>query len=347
VSGEHPLERRARLGHDADRGTAGASGDDRPRGADHERSQRDGFRHEALLYADGDELLAGTVPFLREGLEREEAMLVAMPRPNLSLLEGELGGEAERIQFVDMEELGRNPGRIISAWHDFVDEHLRPDRGVRGIGEPIWAARGDAEMDECMRHESLLNLAFGDGPAWSLLCPYDTSALDDRALESAAHNHPVLRADGRARASAAYLPPEHPDAGPLAGELDEPEGVLAELDFDRARLRQVREVVAEHALRVGLSPGRTDALVLAASEVATNSLLHGGGEGKVLVWLKDGCFGCDVSDRGQIEQPLVGRRRPPNEQVGGHGLWLAHQLCDLVQIRSGATGSRVRLRMAI
>jgi anti-sigma regulatory factor (Ser/Thr protein kinase) len=34
---------------------------------------------------------------------------------------------------------------------------------------------------------------------------------------------------------------------------------------------------------------------------------------------------------------------PPLSDEGGRGLWLANQLCDLVQIRSGENGTVVRL----
>jgi len=34
---------------------------------------------------------------------------------------------------------------------------------------------------------------------------------------------------------------------------------------------------------------------------------------------------------------------PPLSTEGGRGLWLANQLCDLVQIRSAASGTAVRL----
>ena len=44
---------------------------------------------------------------------------------------------------------------------------------------------------------------------------------------------------------------------------------------------------------------------------------------------------------------MVGRVRPEVTQLGGRGLWLANQLCDLMQIRSGSGGTRVRLQMAI
>jgi hypothetical protein len=31
--------------------------------------------------------------------------------------------------------------------------------------------------------------------------------------------------------------------------------------------------------------------------------------------------------------------------MGGHGLWLVHQVCDLVEIRSGDAGTTIRLHM--
>jgi len=299
----------------------------------------DGFCHEALFYGGDDELLGGTVPFLREGLEAGEAILVAMPEANLDLLRANLNGEAEQIQFVNMEELGRNPARIIAAWRDFFGEHYREDRGVRGIGEPIWAGRSAAELDECRRHESLLNLAFADAPAWSLLCPYDTANLDDEVLAAAEHNHPVLA--GRSR-SAEFAADRHEA---FAGELPPALGHIEELVFGPSDLRQVRQLVREHGAQAGLGERRLGDLVLAANEIAANSLRHGGGSGTVALWRTGHALVCDFRDSVEISDPLAGRRRPDSAQLGGRGLWLANQLCDLVQIRSNGAGSLIRLQM--
>ena len=43
----------------------------------------------------------------------------------------------------------------------------------------------------------------------------------------------------------------------------------------------------------------------------------------------------------------LGRHRPDPTEEGGRGLWIANQLCDDVDIASGAEGTRVRLRMAL
>src|SRR5688500_15629439 len=150
----------------------------------------DAFRHEALFYGDGDEYLAGTVPFAQEALAADEPLLIAVAADKRRLLEDALGAEAHRAAFVDMAVLGRNPGRIISAWHDFVDKHS--GRYLRGIGEPVWPGRDPVELTECEHHESLLNAAFGTGQPWRLLCPYDTSALSDEVLAAAERTHPYL-----------------------------------------------------------------------------------------------------------------------------------------------------------
>ena len=49
---------------------------------------------------------------------------------------------------------------------------------------------------------------------------------------------------------------------------------------------------------------------------------------------------------GRLEDPLVGRARPTPTQDHGRGLWLVHQLCDLVQLRSGEAGTVARVSMA-
>jgi anti-sigma regulatory factor (Ser/Thr protein kinase) len=88
-------------------------------------------------------------------------------------------------------------------------------------------------------------------------------------------------------------------------------------------------------------------LVLCVDEIAANSLLHGGGAGVLRVWSEGSTFICEVADNGVIADPLVGRQTPSPERAGGRGVWLANQLCDLVQIRSGASGTVVRLHVPL
>lgn len=305
-----------------------------------------GFLHEALFYADRREFLAGTVPFIRDGVARAEPVLVVLDRAKIELLRSELGRDADRVEFADMAEVGRNPGRIIPRWQRFVDEHLVDGRSARGIGEPLWAGRTPAEVVECQAHETLLNNAFAGGRAWSLLCPYDVSALDEDVVAEARRSHPVLVADGVRRTSADYVA-DHPSPARLDHPLDPPpeEAPVLPFEADRGALPAARAFVRRAAVACGLQPAVVEHLVLAANEVVTNSVRHGGGQGVVRVWRDGDAVVCEVRDAGRFtSDPLVGRRPPATDQFGGRGLWLVHQLCDLVQVRSTEGNTVVRMR---
>jgi len=299
-----------------------------------------GFQHEALIYEGDDEYLAGTIPFLRAALEAGEPAMVAVGPAQTALLEGELDGDAQGVRFVEMQTVGRNPAAIIPLWREFVDENS--GRSVRGIGEPVWLARSPAALDECQRHESLLNVAFAPGMPWSLLCPYDAGSLGEDVLEKVTHSHRHVHHDGRPKESTFFEP--EPDC--FAGELPPPRVEPATFAFGLGELTEVRHRVAALAARAGMDPVGVVDLVIAASELAANSIMHGGGSGTLRLWRENGSLLVEVEDHGRIEEPLVGRLRPGLAQEGGRGLWLANQLCDLVQIRSGAAGTTVRLHAA-
>jgi anti-sigma regulatory factor (Ser/Thr protein kinase) len=96
-----------------------------------------------------------------------------------------------------------------------------------------------------------------------------------------------------------------------------------------------------------LDDDKIDVLVLAVNEVATNSVQHGGGGERVRVWQEGPAVIAEVTDRGWIDQPLVGRRWPSGEVERGRGLWIVNQLCDLVQVHSTHAGTSVRLHVSV
>jgi anti-sigma regulatory factor (Ser/Thr protein kinase) len=304
--------------------------------------EKRGFEHEALLYTDEDEFLSGTVSFIRDAVAAREPIMVAVEPRKIDLLRSHLNGEGERVEFADMYELGRNPALIIPAWREFVDRSTADGRTCRGIGEPIWPGRSEAEIAECDHHESLLNLAFEDGPSWRLLCPYDAAALPPRVLDGAKHNHPVIQQARAQRESPKY---RHPSmrAAPFVGALPEPPATAGEMWFHSADdLKAAREFVADRAGAEGLDRGRIDGLVLAVDEVVTNAIRYGRIGGRVRAWAEDGRMVCEVAGGGMIEDPLVGRMPPESGKHEGRGLWIANQFCDLVQIRSSPSGTVVR-----
>jgi len=300
------------------------------------------FHHEALFYGSDAEYLAGAVPFIRRGLEDDAAVLVAVGERRRRMLTDGLAADAERVVFVDMPAIGRNPARIIPVWRAFAAEHGARGRPLRGIGEPAWPGRNRDELVECHRHEALLNLAFAETPRFDLLCPYDARGLAPHVLEEARHTHPHVTEAGLSERSPAYRTP----AAAFADTLAPPTRRPAVLAFGRDELGAVRDFVAGGARRAGLGADRAEDLVLAVNELATNSLLHASGHGIVRLWLEDGTVLCEVRDDGRIGDPLAGRSLPEPDALGGRGLWLVNQLCDLVQVRTTTGSTVVRVHMA-
>lgn len=115
------------------------------------------------------------------------------------------------------------------------------------------------------------------------------------------------------------------------------------IDFDATEsLAALRQMGSEMAVLAGLSPERVHALELAISELATNSLQHGGGHGHMDIWVDDGAVVCVVSDAGSVE-PLAGRQRPEPSTSRGRGLWLVNRVCDEVERRISVRGTATRV----
>jgi anti-sigma regulatory factor (Ser/Thr protein kinase) len=302
------------------------------------------FRHEALLYAGWAEFVAGTVPFIRDGLEAAEPVLVVESAEKIEMLRVALGGDAGEVLFADMAQVGANPARIIPAWHEFVTRNAAPGRRMRGIGEPIWKGRSSDELVECQRHESLLNVAFGRGEPWWLLCPYDVENLDPAVIEEARRSHEFVADRGARQRSDSFRGLEASGA-PFDRPLPEPDSVTSRLAFGASDLGSLRETVLRQARAARLKASRAAELVIAVNEVATNSIRHGGGSGTLTIWHGPSEIVCEIRDKGRFARPLADRERPSKDTSAPRGLWLANHLCDLVQIRTLHDGTVVRLHM--
>ncbi|MEU5323669.1 sensor histidine kinase [Streptomyces sp. NPDC021056] len=310
-----------------------------PSRSDSPPSAQAGYRHELYPYAGRDEFLQGTVDFIQEALAEGEAVVVAVPEAKASLLRSEVP-EDGAVRYVDTSAVAHHPGRLIGAWQEWINEHAAGGRPVRGIGESPWdEVRSHAQAEQLRYHEWLLNRAFADGPAWWLLCPYDTAG-ENTALEQLARCHPQIRSGGRNTPCTDYDPQAPFDFAPLNQPCDPYE----EFIYATGDLPALREKISACAEQLGLSGRRLRELHLAATEIAANSIRHGGGHGTLRTWSEDHRLVCEFRDAGYIADPLVGRHRPNSTQVGGRGLWLAHQLCDLVEVHSApATGTTIRL----
>jgi anti-sigma regulatory factor (Ser/Thr protein kinase) len=305
------------------------------------RVEAAGFEHQAFLHRGDGEFLAGVLGFVREGLARGETLVVAEPAPRLAALRDALPRpDAAAVTWLDMTEVGANPARILPVWCSALDDALAAGRVLRGVGEPAFVGRRDAELTECDVHERLLNTAFAGGPPWRLLCPYDRARLPAAVCQRALAAHPVSSTAAQRTPSAGWT---GADTAPLAGPLPAPTGAVLRGTYGAGDLIAVRRTVSSWARSLGLDADRVAALELAAAELATNSVRHGGGAGSLALWVDRDAAVVEFTDAGRITDPLAGRRRPAPGHQGGAGLYLVNQLCDLVALRSSAAGTTVRV----
>lgn len=300
-----------------------------------------GFSHAALLYRTAEDFSSAALDFVRRGLEAGEAVLVVATGTVVALLHSRLGPQLGQVRLAGLSSVGANPGRMLGTMRVFAEEH--DGAPVRCVQELYWQGRPLAELREAMRLEAIACQAMAGLPM-SLLCAYD-AALDPDLLARAKRAHPMVGLDGCWRrgepvaGAPGWAGNEEPLPGPPAG--------AAELLF-RSEQASVRRFVAAQAGRAGLRPNRIGDLVLAAGELAANTLAHTEGPGTLTMWVADGSVICQVSDTGLIADPLPGTlRADPASAVRHQGLWLVQQVGDLVQIRSGQEGTIIRVHMRL
>jgi hypothetical protein len=299
--------------------------------------QHTSYRHEAFFYRGQDDFLAGLVPFVRDGLAAGQPVMVAVRGDKLPSFQDALGPDRHGVLFVDMSKLGHNPARIIPGWQKFLDDHCRDEQPVRGIGEPIWTGRRGTEIAEAQLHEALLNVAVDpDTPMW-LRCPYDEDSLTEAELTEAGRSHPILVDPVTLRGSRTYGGMQHVEDLFAAG-LPAPDPCADSIALP-AGPTEIAALVGKHAGAIGLDAERTWGLSLAVRETTASAV-----PGCTLrIWAEPSALICEIRDPEPVEDPMAGRVRPRGAEPDPRGLWLANQVCDLVQVRSSEEGSTVRI----
>ena len=302
-----------------------------------------GFEHIALLYQSAAEFTAGVLPFVEAGAKAAEPVVVAAQGSSLRVLRAQLAGLGDRVAFTDLVSIGPNPGRLLGWMRQATQRH----RGlpVRYIHETVWPSRRPEEIGEIARHEALINQIL-DRWQVSVLCPYDL-ALGPEIIANAERTHPVILSAGQLQASQSY-DPQTPVSAQYDRPMSDPPAGAAVLTY-RDGLAEARAFAAGHARRAGLPDLRVQDLVIAVGELAANTFVHTSGPGTLAIWATLDEVICQISDTGHIEDPLAGRIPPDLAQAGGRGfgggLWVVHQLCDLVELRTRPGGTQIRLHI--
>jgi anti-sigma regulatory factor (Ser/Thr protein kinase) len=301
------------------------------------------FDHRALVYSSADEFLDAAAPFVDEGLRAGDRVLAVSSRENIRALTGALG--AAEMDGRDAGEWYAGPGRTLRAYKDYVDRHNGSGRGVTIVGEPVWAGLSAAAVREWARYESLINVAFA-GAATRILCPYDARVVPEAVLEHAECSHPIITSGLESRPSSRFLEPaaffELLDREPL--EAADPTTSALDVTADLGRVRRfVRSTVA----RAGLRGERAADLALAVHELAANALRHGRMPVELRIWSARDAVVAEIADSGGgLRDRFAGHLEPEPAAPGGRGLWMARQLCDVVEVRSTDAGTVVRVHVS-
>jgi anti-sigma regulatory factor (Ser/Thr protein kinase) len=177
-----------------------------------------------------------------------------------------------------------------------------------------------------------------------ILCAYDAVGLGAAVIAQAERAHPVLMRNGNVTRNLGFAgawpsaAADRPLASPPAGIR-----VLTYREDPGAARRFARQMAAA----AGLAEPRLTDLVIAVGELAANTLRHTRGSGSVRVWSEAAEVICEVRDSGHIRDALAGRRSPAADKGRGQGLWVVHQVCDLVEMRTSPAGTVFRLHMGL
>lgn len=300
-----------------------------------------GLEHDALIYGSDEALMSTLVPWLRDGLEREDGAVVATTSPHIDQFRDALGADERSVSFLSAEDMYVHPVQTIAAWQRLLSEAA--DTGItftRIVGEVRFGATADLQKS-WTRYESALNAIFERSPTW-IVCPYDVRALPPDVIDQAWRTHPTVwdstrhksdRYEVPARLLREFVEPGRAVTGPPSLEL-----------YIDDRLGEVRETVRALGREARLPRSRVEELVLAVSELAGNTVRHAGGGGKLALWITPEGVVCEVTDHGGgMADPLAGLVPPKPSASAGMGLWIARQLSDSFAIGGNGGGTTVRI----
>jgi anti-sigma regulatory factor (Ser/Thr protein kinase) len=292
--------------------------------------------HLAVPYSTPAELAERLAPQIDGVLAAGAPVLAVLGGPERSAVAATLGSGAARIEFADPERVHAVPAFTVAVrWARLARQAVAGRALVVGqhldlphLGPEHWV-RLDAAIDVAI-----------DGLPVRVLCP----CRDDEP--SVLATHPRLLTAGGPQPTPGYRPPpevllDYPPPPP-------PDLGVSDLDvvFDAVELPRLRRRVAAAAAASGIDEDRVDDLVLAVNELATNSVEHGPGSGRLRLWLARGSVMAEVADRGRMDVPFPGLVRPKVSGARGRGLWLVSELTDVLQVWSGATGTVIRTQIA-
>jgi anti-sigma regulatory factor (Ser/Thr protein kinase) len=304
-------------------------------------AEHDGYLHETAFYDSDEQFVSLVEPFLRDGVAAGEPTLVACVARNTALIE-EAVDDCDGITFVPGEARYRSPAVTIRDYREtFAALVADGATRIRVVGDVPHPGVG-VPWEAWLRYEAAVNHAYADFPLWGL-CPYDTRITPDHVLEGVERTHTHVATATGHHENPRYMDPRGLlDLYAAAPDpIESPTPRIQAVDPTPASARRLVEALARES---ALDADVVGSLVLAVSEIVTNSIRHGRGPHRLRVWTDQGGMVVAVTDAGGgPSDPLTGLLEPDPERSTGRGLWIAHQLCGDVSLRTDHQGFTVRL----
>ena len=290
------------------------------------------FRHELVLHDGAAELLALTIPFLREGAAAGEHVVVHGDADFVETFRAAVPDVP--VQLLAEEPDERFPGRELHRAQQLLAQ-LDGGPRVRVVNQmPAMTGR---QWFGWRRYEAATNVVLAPYRAWAK-CAHDLAGLDARMVAELRASHRFVQtATGGGRNADYDERGAHTD-----GYLDVPphpvEGTEPTLSMLAPTASAARRAVGDLAVRSLLSPAAQECLVLAASEAVTNGWVHGRPPVLLRAWAHGGKVTVAVSDDGTGPHPLVGMLPAAPDSPSGRGMWMVHLLLPEVHHRRGPDG---------
>ena len=301
------------------------------------------LQHDGIFYDDDDQFMAAALPFVREGVDRGEIVMINTgSHPLTPALRAVFAGE-ERVVVAE-RQVYSTPAAALDGYRRTMEKGLAEGvPGYRAIGY-IDFSGGNLPWQEWVRYEAAVNRVFHDLP-FRTICPYDVSMLPRSIIDPIMRTHTGLVGPDGLRPNEQYVEPDllladealatppHPLQSTAPRMVLEPDDDLRELSLE----------VYAATMFTGLPRRKLDDFVSAVGEVVANAHRHGGEPVRLRLWAAETAVVCTVSDAGQgIADPLLGYARPTDPSQG-LGLWAARQLVDVLDYRTGRDGFTVRV----
>jgi anti-sigma regulatory factor (Ser/Thr protein kinase) len=307
----------------------------------------DGFRHALSAYSSADAAAHAAIPYLVEGRDAHDTLVVHVSPPVLECLAASVVGAAVDRATV-LGDVVNHPHQMLWTLRQLGQDARRDDRRLRVLFEIDASAHDPLDW---ARAETAANAVLADLPVRAL-CLCDVRAAHRLALADLMCAHPEVWRDGVADSNAEYI--ETRNHLRALDSRRSPDPLEAWPARERIPLRGLPELAAVRAAlepmldAAGIGQSRREDFLEGVFQVCVNAIMHGGDKAEVRLWDTEASVLCRVRDDGQgLVDPLMGYV-PPSDSLSeaGTSLWAARQLCDHLTTTFEPEGFTVRMTVS-